>query len=488
MPLDLRAADCRLGFPTFPVFAYIPPPMSAILPTRSELRELLSLAAPVVAVQVGLMLMGVVDSIMVGAISAAALAGTALGNVWFFAVAVFGMGILMAIDPLVTQGIGARDEPAVRRAVQRGILLALGLSLPVSLLLLVTGPVLSALDQPAEVVPIAAGYVVREVPSVFPFYAFIILRQTLQAMGRIAPIVWVTAIANVANVGMNAVLIHGLLGFPALGVNGSAWATTIARWLMLLLLLRLAWRELRPTLRPWLRESLALRPIGRMIGIGAPIGAHMQLEFGVFGVVGILMGRLGTNAVAAHQIALNLASLTFMVPLGVAAAGTVLVGRAVGEGQPERARRFARAALVVGVAFMVCTAAIFLGMPGLLASVYSRDEAVLALAAVLIPLAGVFQVFDGLQVVSAGVLRGVADTRYPMVIGLIGFWLVGLPISLWLAFRVGQGAQGLWWGLVAGLAAVSLALLARVRARFGRELTRVIVDVPHQQGLGEHAG
>jgi MATE family multidrug resistance protein len=225
-----------------------------------------------------------------------------------------------------------------------------------------------------------------------------------------------------------------------------------------------------------------------MLGIGIPIGAHMQLEFGVFGVVGILMGRLGTSAVAAHQIALNLASLTFMVPLGVSAAGTILVGRAVGEAQPARARRFARAALVVGVAFMACTAAIFLGMPRLLASVYSRDEAVLALAAILIPLAGVFQVFDGLQVVSAGVLRGVADTRYPMIIGLVGFWLVGLPISLWLAFGLDQGATGLWWGLVAGLAAVSLALLARVRARFGQELTRVTVDIPHQQGLGEHAG
>jgi MATE family multidrug resistance protein len=458
------------------------------LPTRDELRDLMSLAAPVVAVQVGIMLMGVVDSIMVGAISAAALAGTALGNVWFFAVAVFGMGILMAIDPLVTQGVGARDPLAIRRAVQRGLVLALLLSIPVSLLLLVTGPVLAALDQPPEVVPIAAGYVLREVPSVFPFYAFIIFRQTLQAMGRIAPIVWVAGAANLANVALNAVLIYGLLGFPALGVNGSAWATTIARWLMLLLLLYLAWRELGPTLRPWLRESVALGPIGRMVAIGAPIGAHMQLEFGVFGVVGILMGRLGTTAVAAHQIAINLASLTFMVPLGVGAAGTVLVGRAVGEGRPDRARRSARAALVVGVAFMACTAAVFLLVPRLFAAAYTRDEAVLAIAAVLIPLAGVFQVFDGLQVVSAGVLRGVADTRYPMIIGLVGFWLVGLPISLWLGFGLGQGPTGLWWGLVGGLAAVSLALLARVRARFGQDLTRVMVDVPHQQGLGEHAG
>jgi MATE family multidrug resistance protein len=137
---------------------------------------------------------------------------------------------------------------------------------------------------------------------------------------------------------------------------------------------------------------------------------------------------------------------------------------------------------------MACTAAVFLGVPRLLATVYSRDEAVLSLAVVLIPLAGVFQVFDGIQVVSAGVLRGVADTRYPMIIGLVGFWLVGLPISLWLGFGLDRGPTGLWWGLVAGLAAVSLALLARVRARFGQDLSRAVVDVPHQQGLGEHAG
>lgn len=461
---------------------------AGLLPDRNELRELLTLALPVVAVQVGLMTMGVADSIMVGGISAAALAGTALGNVWFFAAAVFGMGILLALDPVVSQAVGAGDEAGVGRAVQRGFLLSLLISLPVSLLLLMTGPVLTALGQPAEVVPIAEGYVLREVPSVFPFYAFIVVRQTLQAMGRLAPIVWVIVAANLANIGLNAVLIHGLLGFPELGVNGSAWATTIARWLMLVLLIRVAWDSLRPTLVPLRPESFAAAPIGRMLAIGAPIGAHMQLEFGVFGVVGILMGRLGTEAVAAHQIALNLASLTFMVPLGVATAGTILVGRSVGEGRPDRARRSARAALVVGVGFMVLTAAVFLGVPRLLAGVYSRDAAVVALAAALIPLAGVFQVFDGLQVVSSGVLRGLADTRYPMIIGLVGFWLLGLPISLYLGFSLRWGPTGLWWGLVVGLASVSLLLLARVRTRFGRELSRVIIDLPPPQQLGDLAG
>jgi MATE family multidrug resistance protein len=176
------------------------------------------------------------------------------------------------------------------------------------------------------------------------------------------------------------------------------------------------------------------------------------------------MGWIGTEAIAAHQVAINLASLTFMVPLGVAGAATVLVGRAIGEGEQSRARRAAGAALLTGVGFMVLTAVAFLAVPRLLAGIYSRDAGVLALATVLIPIAGVFQVFDGLQVVSGGVLRGLADTRYPAVVGLVGFWLLGLPISLALSFGFGMGAAGLWWGLAAGLAVAGLLLAARVRS------------------------
>jgi MATE family multidrug resistance protein len=450
--------------------------LAAVLPARSSLRELLQLALPVVVVQVGLMLMGVVDSIMVGRVSAAALAGVALGNVYFFAFAIFGTGVVMALDPVVSQAVGAGDEPAIARAVQRGLLLSALLTIPVSIPLCFAGPVLALLGQPADAVPIAHEYTLRIVPSVFPFFAFVVFRQTLQAMGRLAPIVWLTVLANLLNVWLDWSLVYGHFGMPALSANGAAWATTISRWAMMVGLVAVAWRDLHGHLRAVQPEVFRTAPLRRMIAIGAPIGVHMQLEFGVFGAVGLLMGRLGTDAVAAHQIALNLASLTFMVPLGVSAAATVLVGRAVGQGQPESVRHAARAALFVGVGFMCCTAILFIVVPSLFAMVYSRDVAVVALAASLIPIAGVFQVFDGLQAVSAGVLRGLADTRYPMVIGLVGFWLVGLPISLWLAFSMGLGPQGLWWGLVAGLVAVATLLLLRVRHRLGREMVRVVID------------
>ena len=450
--------------------------LGSFLPDRADLRELLTLALPVVVVQVGLMLMGVVDSIMVGRVSAAALAGVAIGNVYFFAVAVFGMGIVMSLDPVVAQAVGAHDEPAIARGVQRGLLISLGLTLPCSLPLFFGGPVLTAFAQPADAVSVAHGYLIRLVPSVFPFFAFIVFRQTLQAMGRMAPIVWLTVLANLLNGFLDWVLVYGKFGLPSLGANGAAWATTIARWVMMLGLLAAAWRDLHGHLKRWHPEVFELAPLRRMLAIGAPIGAHMQLEFGVFGAVGLLMGRLGTPALAAHEIALNLASLTFMVPQGVAAAGTVLVGRAVGQGQPERVGRAVRAAMVVGVTFMCGTALIFLAVPEWFARIYSRDLGVVAVAATLIPLAGVFQVFDGIQAISAGILRGLADTRYPMIVGLIGFWLVGLPVSLLLAFPLGWGPQGLWWGLVAGLVAVAILLLRRVRHRLRRELVRVIID------------
>jgi MATE family multidrug resistance protein len=213
-----------------------------------------------------------------------------------------------------------------------------------------------------------------------------------------------------------------------------------------------------------------------MVRLGAPIGVQFSLEFGAFGAIGVLMGWLGTEAMAGHQVALNLSSLTFMVPLGVSQASAVLVGQRVGREDPAGARRSAGAGLLLGVSFMTLAAIGFLLFPEALAAVYSGEAPVAAVAAALIPLAGVFQVFDGTQVVASGVLRGVGDTRAPMVVNLLGFWCVGMPVSLALGFGSGRGPVGLWWGLVAGLAAVAVFLLARVRVRLGRDLRRVEVE------------
>lgn len=444
-----------------------------MVPSKDHLASLVRLALPVATVQVGFILMGAVDTIMVGHVSPSDLAAVALGNLYYFMTTSFGLGTLFALDPLVSQAFGAGDRAGIARAFQRGFLIALGLAVLSSLLLLPGRPLLTFLRQPAEVIPVAADYALVSIPGVLPFYCFVVLRQGLQSMGRVAPIVVVILLANIANVFFNWVLIFGNLGAPAMGAVGSGWATMLSRWFMLLTLVAVAWPLIRPYVRPLRAEALDIRALIGMGRLGIPIGIQFFLEFGVFGVIGILMGSLGTISMASHQVAINLASVTFMMAVGVTQAATVLVGQAVGAGDAERARRSAGAGLLVAGTVMAVNGLVFLSIPGLLARIYTPDLEVLGLATTLIPVAGIFQIFDGLQAVGSGVLRGVGDTFGPMLVNLVGFWLIGLPVSLYLAFPRELGPLGLWWGMAAGLGAVALFLLIRVRIRFGRDLTRI---------------
>lgn len=446
------------------------------LPRRRDLGEMLALAVPAVVVQVGLMMMGAVDTVMVGHLDRHALAAVAVGNVYVFGTLVWGMGLMMVLDPIVSQAVGAGDKVGIARGVQRGIVLAAALTIPLTLVNLPGERVLAFLHQSPEIVPLAARFTRATLPGLFPFLLFLVFRQTLQAMERMAPIVWTIVIANAVNLGLNWVLIYGKFGLPALGAVGSGLATALSRFILVGGLLVLAWPELKPTLLPWRPEAFDLVPLARMLGVGFPIAVTMALEYGAFAAVGLMMGTLGTTQMAAHQVALNLASLTFMVPLGVSGAGAVLVGQAIGRGDPDGMRRAGGAALALGVGVMVSTAVLFVLIPVGLAQVYSTDVAVVALAASLIPLAGLFQVFDGIQAVAVGILRGAGDTRWPMMINILGFWLVGVPISIWLGFYAGYGPIGLWWGFVAGLAAVAVLLLWRVRTRFRSTIARLIID------------
>jgi len=445
-------------------------------PTRADFSALLRLAGPLVLIQVGTMFMGVVDTVMVGQVSPAALASVALGNMYFFAISIFGMGVLFALDPIIAQALGAHDELAVRRGLQRGLVLSLILTVPVTLALLTVRPVLEFVGQPAEVIPDAAGYVYRNALSVWPFYVFVALRQTLQAHHKILPIGVTIVVANLVNVALNYAWIFGHFGFPAMGVLGSAWATAVSRWLMAAMLLAFGWRTLKPYISHVAPNLLDVKPLMRMLKLGLPIGAQMMLEGGAFNIIALLMGWLGVVQVAAHQIALNLASLTFMVPLGVSSAAAVIVGHAVGRGDAEGVRRSTIASLVVGAGFMLCTGVLLVSAPAQLAGMYTPDVTVVALAALLLPIAGVFQVFDGLQVVAIGLLRGLGDTRMPMIVNVVGFWCIGIPVSLWLGFGLDYGAQGLWWGLVVGLVIVAVFLILRVRQREQHDLERIMID------------
>jgi len=449
-----------------------------LFPQRDDLDRLWALAVPVVVVQLGTMLLGVAPILMVGHVSAAALAAAALGTLYFVWLGLLAWGTLMALDPLVAQAHGAGDREGVARAVQRGLLLAVGMRVVTVPFFLPARPVLELLRQPADVVPPASGYVRVAAAGLLPFLVFLALRQSLQAMGRMRPIVLTILAANALNVVLSWAFVFGRLGCPPLGAVGAGLAVTVSRFALALGLLALAWRDLRPLLLPWRPGVLDRAALRGMLRLGVPIGLQMQLEYGIFAVVALLMGRLGTVPIAAHQIALTIASVTFMVPQGIGGAAAVLVGQAVGAGDASRARRAATAALGLGAGFMLLAAVVLVTLPGPLARLFTLDAAVVAVTVLLLPIAGVFQVFDGLQVVSIGVLRGVGDTRAPMVLNVLGFWLLGLPVSVWLGFGLGTGASGLWWGLVTGLVAVALSLLVRLRGRMRRALVRVRVEGP----------
>ncbi len=445
-------------------------------PTTGELREMARLAAPIVLVNVGMQGMGLVDAIMLGRVSSADLAAGALGNFYFYITAIIGIGVLMALDPVIAQAVGARDDEGVARGVQRGVLMTLIVTTVVAISYLPAEPILRTLRQPEDVTPLAAGYVLWSIPGLLPFFAFNMMRQALQALRTLRPVVIAVVVGNVANAFLNWVLIYGNLGAEARGVVGSSQGTALARWIMGLTLLATAWPVLRPTLVPWRSESLALAPLAKMFRVGMPVGLQFLAEAGAFGVATVMAGWLGTTTLAGHEVALSLASMTFMVPMGVAGAAAVMVGHAVGRGDIAASRRDAVAALACGVGFMAAMAILFALIPRVLAGAFTSDGATFAMAATLIPIAAVFQVFDGTQVISSAILRGAGDTRVPMILHALSFWAVGIPLGAFLAFAAGYGAPGLWWGLTAGLAAAAVLQLSRVRAKLGSGVDRLMID------------
>jgi MATE family multidrug resistance protein len=437
---------------------------------------MLRLAWPIVLAQVGIMFMGVVDTAMVGRVGTSAVAAVALGHIYWTNVTIFGMGILLVLDPVVSQATGAQDHDAVARGVQRGVLMALALSVPTALLLIPGEIVFGFLRQPVDVTPIAATFSRISIAGVVPFYLFVALRQSLQAMAQVRAVVIAIVVSNFVNFALDWTLIYGHAGFPALGTQGSAIATAVSRWLMFVLLASFGWKQLRGALRPWRPESFRIAPMLRMLRIGMPVGFQGWLEIAVFSGGAVALGWFGTVPLAAHEIAINLAALTFMFPMGVSAAAAAMVGRAIGRQDLSGAKRGAVAALAVGMSFMAIAAILFLTIPRSLAMIFVRDPATVATAASLIFIGGVFQLFDGAQTVATGILRGTGDTKIPMLLHLAAFWGIGVPLCLWLAFHLGFGPQGVWWGYVFALAVAAMLQLARVRWRLRQDIQVLRID------------
>ena len=440
-------------------------------PVKRELWALFKLAGPIAFTQAGYALTGLVDTAVVGRLGAGPLGATGLANGLFFALAVVGIGAMLGLDPLFAQAFGAADQKRARDLIWQGLWMSLAVTLALA-------PPIAALPlilEPAGIEPAIARdarlFLWLRMPGLLPMFAFAALRSYQQAAQRTRALVVATLAANVANFLLDVLLIFGKAGFPALGAPGSALATSICSFLQFGILVVAV------------KPPRATRPIAadlrKALRVGIPVGLHMGAEVGIFALVGLLAGRLGAESLAAHQVAIALASFTFCAAVGVGMAGTVRVGRAVGARDTPGARRAGLIAFAGGAGVMSVAALGFWLAPTSIARVLSDREDVIAASVPLLGVCAVFQLSDGVQGVGAGVLRGIGDTRFTFLANIAGHYAVGLPVAVVLGFAYGRGVIGLWWGLCAGLTAVAISLLTRFLRLSSRELRPLENHPPH---------
>jgi MATE family multidrug resistance protein len=439
---------------------------------RGHLRSLLALAVPATAAQLGAMLLMVVDVAMLGRVSVAALDAAALGRVWVMGTVVFGMGLVLGIDPIATQAFGAGDRRRFDRSLGSGVALALLASVPLGLLWLLAEPFLRWLGQAPELAREAERFVLSQLPGLPFLLVFLVTKQYLQAQGIVWPAMWITFAGNALNVLLNWLLIFGKAGLPALGVVGAGLATSVTHAFLAAGLL--LWTRRRGGPASWAdtwREGWRRVALLEMARYGFPVGMQLGLEVWAFQVATLLAGRLGLVPLAAHTAALTICSVTFMMPLGVSLAAVVRVGNLIGARSAREAQRAAWVALCAGGGVMALSGLTFLLTRFHLPKLFTSDPVVIATAAAILPVAAAFQVFDGVQVVGGGVLRGMGQTRPAAVFNLLGYYGLALPLAWWLGFHLRLGLAGIWWGLALGLATVAVMLVAWV-ARFGPEGSR----------------
>lgn len=432
---------------------------------RPELRANLKLALPIIATQFTFMGMGTVDTLMAGRLGGDALAAVAVGaNVWFLLFIVFS-GVLMACSPIVAQRIGAGRDPVETGAFVRGTVVfavLLGLLWTLAMQLAAT-PIVRLLDLGPVVSAYATGYMRAIAWGAVPFCLCFVARNVAEGHGqtRVALAAGVTGFC--VNAVLNYVLMYGKLGLPALGPAGCAWATATAGLTMAviygLLYLRLPQlRRLQVFRRGWpqVRGEAA-----EVLRLGLPIAAIIAAESWMFNICALLMARFGAETVAAHQIAINVAALAFMVPLSVGFATTVRVGLAAGAGDMLSARLRGQAGMLIGVGFSTLSASVMALAPAAIIGLYTQAAGVAGIAVSFLYLAALFQIFDCIQATANGALRGLKDTRVPMLITVSAYWIVGMPVAVWLAFGTALGPRGIWWGFIVALAVAAAGLAPR---------------------------
>jgi MATE family multidrug resistance protein len=462
------------------------------LTLRSELRQLLLLGAPLAVTQAGQTLLGAVDVAVLGRAGAELLGGAGLGNALYFGIGILGMGAMHGLDPLVSQALGSGDAARARRLVWQGLWLALLVSAALAAPIVLSPRLLAPLGIAPAVVHQAERYLsVRALglPLLFVYFA---PRALLVAQNRLTAMLVAVGLANLLNLGLDVLLVFGgaeLPGWtgplrlvPPLGVVGAAWASNAASLFQVVVLGLAVRAELRGLPGAGDRSAAApdRRELALALRVGVPAGLHMCAEVSFFSVLGSAVGgRLGIVPLAAHQVALQLAGLTFTFIVGLGNAGAARVGLAVGARDRAGARRAGLAALYGATGFMSAAALVFVAFPAPLAKLMTDDADVVAAAVPLLRIAGAFQLLDGLQGVGSGILRGAGDTRYTFAVNMVAYWAVGLPVVLLLAFGLGWGIVGQWTGFVVSLAIVAALLVPR----FLRLSSREIAPLAHGPGV-----
>jgi len=430
----------------------------------SESRLTLRLAFPLMIGQLSQMLLGVADTVMVGRLGVTELAALTFANSLFHVPFVFGIGVLTAVSVATSNSRGAGDSSGARGSCRHGVYLALVLGLLLFGVSWWVSTRLGIFGQPSEVSGRTPVYFRILMASMIPALASIALKNHADALNRPWPPFWIFLGGVALNIVLNWVMIYGKLGCPALGFEGAAWATLISRTAILGAMM--VWLPNAAGLGEWVPRRWLRKPdfsdIRRLLAIGVPASIQMLCEVTAFSVAGLLMGRFGPGAMAAHQIAITLAATAFMIPLGLSMALTVRIGEANGAGEVERLNPIVRSGWVLVAAYALLGATSFLVWGKWMAALFTSDAGVIDLTASLLAIVGIFQIFDGLQVGSSAMLRGLRDARVPALIGFISYWIVGLPLSAWLAFGMRMEARGVWWGLAAGLFVACITLGPRL--------------------------
>jgi len=435
----------------------------------AEVRPTLQLAIPLVLAELGWMSMAIVDTMMVGRLpnSAVAMGAVSLGSAIFMVLALFGEGLLLGLDTLVAQAFGAGKREDCHRSLVNGVYLSIALTPILSAPIWFMPHFLRAMHVDPALMRETIPYTNALTYGLFPLLLYFAVRRCLQAMNMVRPVAFALVTANIINALGNWILIYGKWGAPAMGTVGSGWSTAIARVYMAAVLIGyLFWYDHKH--RTELLKTpvdIDLKRIKQLIALGIPAAVQFTLESGVFATVTTLIAKLGPVPLATHQIALNTVAFTYMVPLGIASAAAVRVGQALGRRDPHGAGVAGGTAIAIGAAFMSVASVVLLLAPRWIARIYTVDEVIIRSASTLLAAGAAFQLFDGIQSVATGALRGAGDTRTPMLCHFTAYWIIGLPLGAWLCFRRGWGALGLWVGLSLALILIGIVLLVVWRSK-----------------------